>query len=185
MESFDINKLIFGDLLDADELGKLGNVDLGIGGNHSHFQSLLYIVDDLMLEDAEKPKSALPQKRKMSEEERKSDRMSVDGDHHQRSEGKKGDEGEEQLDDGEGVKSDKDSFQVESGDESAAEEDGRLTPISQAGEQVDSDEEATPSGKKQRVQFLDDQQQQHSLANTQASQTSKGIDLPVLWRNER
>jgi hypothetical protein len=61
MESFDINKLIFGDLLDADELGKLGNVDLGIGGNHKHFHSYtLYIVDDLMLEDAERPKSAIP-----------------------------------------------------------------------------------------------------------------------------
>lgn len=32
MESFDLNKLIFGDLLDAEELGKLVNIDLGIGG---------------------------------------------------------------------------------------------------------------------------------------------------------
>lgn len=37
---------------------------------------------------------------------------------------------EDELEDGEGIKSDKDSFQVDSVEESA-DEDGKLTPISQ------------------------------------------------------
>ena len=31
---FDLNKLIYGDLLDPDILDKLGNVDLGLGRKH-------------------------------------------------------------------------------------------------------------------------------------------------------
>jgi len=34
MDRFDINKLIYGDLLDPDVLEKLGNVELGIEGKN-------------------------------------------------------------------------------------------------------------------------------------------------------
>ena len=40
MDGFDINKLIYGDLLDPDVLVKLGNVDLGIGGKCLLFSCL-------------------------------------------------------------------------------------------------------------------------------------------------
>ena len=141
MESFDLKKLIFGDLLDADELGKLVNVDLGIGGmTLIDFNSI--IVDDLMLEeDLIKLKGDtdqhLPQPQRKMSEDRKSDKMSVDDD-------KRSQKMEDEVDNVEedGIKSDKDSFQVDSAEESAH-EDGKLTPISQvdAVQNIASDED--------------------------------------------
>jgi hypothetical protein len=43
MDSFDLNKLIYGDLLDPDVLDKLGNVDLGIGCKYIDIRYMILI----------------------------------------------------------------------------------------------------------------------------------------------
>ena len=95
----------------------------------------------------------LPAQRKRSDEQKGEDRKSDEEGKHE-SNGNSPIEDEDGID---GVKSDKDSFQVE------------------------SEEEARGSEEK-RVQFKEVNGE--SQENTQASQT-RGIDLPVLWRNQR